>query len=99
MSNNDYTMANFGALQQAESNFQSAYSGLQSQLSDLETSLQRDLAEWTGAAQQAYWNYKSQWDQAAGNCALILQNLHGVIGDAHTNYSTAEQYNSRLWNG
>lgn len=99
MSNNDYTMANFGTLQQSESDFAGAYSGLQSQLSELETNLQKNLVSWTGGAQQAYWNYKSKWDQAAGNCGMILQNLQSVIGDAHTNYHTAEQYNTTLWNG
>jgi WXG100 family type VII secretion target len=97
MNNGDYTMANFGTLQQAESDFASAYSGLQSQLSDLESSLQKNLSTWTGDAQQAYWNYKSQWDQAASNCAVILQNLQGVIGDAHTNYTGAERANTALW--
>jgi 6 kDa early secretory antigenic target len=99
MSNSDFTMANFGTLQQAESDFQSAYAGLQSQLSDLESNLQKHLSAWTGSAQQAYWHYKSQWDQAASNCAVILQNLKGVIGDANTNYSSAEQHNTALWNG
>ncbi len=57
-------------LARAEDDFQQALHGLEAELRQLDGELQASLAEWAGAAQQAYQQaYQqahSQWQAAAG---------------------------------
>jgi WXG100 family type VII secretion target len=95
----EYTRAVFGSLQSGESDFASIYSQLESTISTLDGQLKSNLSEWDGAAQQAYYAAKAQWDAAMANMASVLNNLRGVVSEASTNYPTTEAANAALWNG
>jgi WXG100 family type VII secretion target len=95
----DYTRAVFGSLQTGEADFASSYAQLQSTISTLDAQLRSNLAQWDGEAQAAYYAAKAKWDAAMANMATVLNNLGGVIGEAHVNYSSTEVANAALWNG
>lgn len=95
----DYTMAQFGALQQGEGDFAQIYAQLTSAIDTLDGQLRTNLAEWDGAARNAYYVAKAQWDAAEANMAQVLTNLRGVVGEANVNYTSTEAANARLWGG
>lgn len=95
----DYTKANFGAMQQAQADFTLAYRALTDELDDLEKTLEKQLAQWEGDAVSAYWDAKRQWDAAANHIGQVLNQLGAVIGEAHSNYSSAERRNQGIWAG
>ena len=93
----DFTAVNFGAMQQAEADFASTYQALQGTLSSLESQLNGSLSRWSGAAQQAYFAAKQQWDTAAADMAAVVNSLGQVIGTANENYVNTESANTRMW--
>ena len=93
----DFTAVNFGAMTQAEADFASTYQALQSTLSSPEAQLNSSLGRWSGAAQQAYFAAKQQWDAAAADMAAVVNSLGQVIGNANTNYVHTESANTRMW--
>jgi early secretory antigenic target protein ESAT-6 len=93
----EYTLANFGALQQGQSDFQQTYNNVVTEVQTLESQLQTNLSQWVGSAQQAYHEAQSQWNAAMANMQQVLQQLGTVIGTANDNYQTAEQTNANLW--
>lgn len=95
----DYTKVNFGTMQQAQADFTLAYRALVDELDDLEANLERSLSQWEGDAVQAYWEAKAKWDAAAQHIGTVLNQLGVVIGEAHSNYSSAEQANAGIWGG
>lgn len=95
----DYTRAVFGSLQTGEADFASIYAQLQSTISALDAQLRSSLSQWDGEAQQAYYAAKTKWDAAMANMAAVLNNLRGVISEAHVNYSSTEAANASLWGG
>jgi ESAT-6 family protein len=93
----DYTKAVFGQLEQSRADFAGTYSGLQDTISTLDSQLRGSLAEWDGAAQQAYYAAKAVWDAAMSDMANVLNQLGVVIGVANANYTAAESANASLW--
>jgi early secretory antigenic target protein ESAT-6 len=95
----EYTRAVFGSLQTGEADFAGTYAQLQSTISTLDGQLKSSLSQWDGEAQAAYYAAKAKWDAAMANMAAVLNNLRGVIGEAHVNYSSTEASNAALWGG
>ena len=79
--------------------FASTYAQLQSTISTLDGQLKSSLAQWDGETQAAYYAAKAKWDAAMADMAVVLNNLRGVIGEAHVNYSSTEASNAALWGG
>ncbi len=93
----EYTAVSFGAMATGEADFASVYQSLQSTLSGLESELQSSLAQWSGAAQQAYWAAKAKWDAAAADMATVVSQLGQVVGVANENYTNTERVNQAMW--
>jgi early secretory antigenic target protein ESAT-6 len=94
---NDYTRVQFSAMEQGAADFQRTYASLQSEIEQLESQLNSNLAEWVGSAQQAYHEAQAVWNSAMANMQQILQQLGVVIGQANQNYQQAEAVNSQRW--
>jgi 6 kDa early secretory antigenic target len=94
----DYTRAVFGSLQSGEANYASIYAQLTETVSTLDGQLRANLAQWDGAAQEAYYAAKAKWDAAMSNMSSVLDNLRAVIGEANDNYQGVEASNAALWN-
>jgi 6 kDa early secretory antigenic target len=95
----EYTLANFGTLQQGQADFQQTYNNVVTEVQTLESQLQTSLSQWVGSAQQAYYEAQAQWNAAMSNMQQVLQQLGTVIGTANDNYQSAEQTNTNLWAG
>lgn len=93
----DYTRVVFAGMQEGQADFQRTYSALQSEIEQLESQLNSNLAEWVGAAQQAYHEAQAQWNAAMANMQTVVQQLGVVIGQANDNYTQAEAINQSRW--
>jgi WXG100 family type VII secretion target len=93
----DYTKAVFGQLEQSQADFASIYGQLSDTVNTLDSQMRGSLAEWNGQAQQAYYSAKATWDAAMADMATVVNQLSGVIGVAHHNYTAAESANTSLW--
>lgn len=96
-SSGDFTAVTFGAMSQTEADFASVYQALQNTLNTLESELNSSLSQWTGAAQQAYFAAKREWDTAAADMATVVNSLGRVIGLANENYMNTESANMKMW--
>lgn len=93
----EYTRVMFGTMEQGQADFVRTYSSLQSTVSALDSQLRANLAEWDGAAQQAYYQAKAAWDAAMADMANVVNQLSAVIGTANANYTAAERTNTAMW--
>ena len=93
----DFTQVNAGAMSQGISDLNTAYTQTENTLSTLEGELESSLAQWDGAAREAYSAAKAKWDAAANHIGQVLNQLGTVIGEAHSNYSNAERMNQGIW--
>jgi WXG100 family type VII secretion target len=93
----EFTRVVFGTMEQGQADFARTYSSLQSTVSALDANLRANLAEWDGAAQQAYYQAKAAWDAAMADMANVVNQLGAVIGAANANYTAAERANTSLW--
>ena len=97
MSEPSYMNIRFETLQQAQDDLGMAYAAVQSTVSELESKLQANLAQWSGTAQQAYIPVKAQWDAAVEHMASVLNMAHVHIGNAADMYTTVEAQNASIW--
>jgi early secretory antigenic target protein ESAT-6 len=88
---------NFESLETGASGIQGNYIKLQGTLEQLETALKPMLATWSGSAQEAYVVCKQQWEEASQALSQVLSNIGRAVGDANTNYQTAEGAALRNW--
>jgi len=93
----EYTRVVFGTMEQGRADFAATYSSLQNTVSTLDSQLRSNLADWDGAAQQAYYAAKAVWDNAMADMASVLNQLGAVIGAANENYTSAESANAQMW--
>jgi early secretory antigenic target protein ESAT-6 len=87
----------FGSLQAGEQGIRNQYTRLTSTLEQLESDLRPMVASWSGTAQESYLACKKQWDDAALALAQVLNSIAQAVGQAHQNYTGAEQAATRNW--
>lgn len=94
-----YMNVRFETLVQAQDDLGMAYSAVQSTISELETTLQAGLSQWSGPAQQAYLPVKQQWDNAVAHMASVLSKAHVHMANAAEMYQAVENQNISIWHG
>ncbi|MFC0037056.1 WXG100 family type VII secretion target [Actinomadura rayongensis] len=77
-----YSSMDFGAMQQAYAAFQQKFNQMQSELDDLEKSVENKLGQWEDDAKNAYFDAKRQWEASAADIGRILQQLGAVINSS-----------------
>lgn len=87
----------FESLAAGEQGIRNNYAKLTGTLEQLNSDLQPMINSWSGAAQEAYLNCKKQWDDAAAALAQVLNNIGQVVGQAHENYTAAENAARNTW--
>lgn len=97
MAGGDFVLANFGSLGEGEAAFAQAYTGLSSTVSDLQSQLQTNLADWQGSAQAAYQEAHAIWTQAIADMGAVISSMSSVIGTASENYANAERTNASMF--
>lgn len=93
----DYIAADFDDLAAAEAALGSVLADLQETLSALDNDLYASLAQWTGAAADAYWAAHDRWWRGADEMAGRLAGLRKVITTARCNYLSSVAANTRMW--
>lgn len=87
----------FGSLSGGAEGIAASYKSLVSTLEDMEHQLAPMVSTWTGDAQQAYFQQKQKWDQAAASMATILSQMGQAVSNAHDGYKAGENSNISLW--
>ncbi|HWH01895.1 MAG TPA: WXG100 family type VII secretion target [Pilimelia sp.] len=87
----------FGALQQASSNIQTALSTLQGQLGQLESDAAPLVASWDGAAKAAYEQRQARWRQAAEDLSAILRDIKVAVDESAADYQRTERSAEQLF--
>jgi WXG100 family type VII secretion target len=93
----DYVLANFGSLGEGEAAFASAYNGLVSTVSTLQSQLQGNLSDWVGSAQAAYHEAQAVWNAAIADMGAVINGMSSVIGASNENYQSAERVNTNMF--
>ncbi|MFR9727732.1 WXG100 family type VII secretion target [Saccharopolyspora sp. MS10] len=68
-------------------------------LTDMESQVEKSLAEWTGVAQEAYWAAKAEWNQQAAQMPVYLESGRQTLLSISDNYGTTEQRARQIWEG
>lgn len=94
---NDFTHVEFAAMEQGQADFQRTYGALAGVIDELESQLATNLSEWTGAAQQAFYEAHMTWNAAMANMQSALGQIGQSIGVANENYQSAERAIIARW--
>jgi ESAT-6 family protein len=76
---------------------QRASNQVSEQLSELERSAASKLSTWTGTAQHAYAQCKTEWDSAANQMQLVLARASRTLAEIAQNYQAVDQSNAGGW--
>lgn len=87
----------FAEVQQAAQDITSSSNTIDQHLSDLKGKLAPIVAEWTGAAAEAYQAAQKQWDSAAADLNETLASIGIAVRQAGEGYSGAEDAAKKLW--
>ena len=87
----------FESLASGEQGIRNNYAKLTATLEQLESDLQPMINSWSGSAQESYLACKKQWDDAAMALSTVLNNIGSAVGQAHENYTAAEQAARNNW--
>ena len=93
----DYTTVNAGAMQQGIGDLRAAYNGTTNTLSTLEGQLNASLAQWDGAAREAYSVAKAKWDAAANHMSQVIDKMTTTLSQISDTYDDTERVNTNLW--
>jgi len=88
---------NFGSLADGQGAIKGIYQQLVATLEELDSDLRPMVSSWSGAAQSSYLDCKQNWDQAAEQLALLLNQIGSRVGTAHDNYQAAEHSAKGNW--
>ena len=67
-------------------------------LLEMESNVERTLADWTGAAQEQYKVSKAAWNAAANEMSIHLDTARSTLLSISDNYGTTEQRAAQIWN-
>jgi WXG100 family type VII secretion target len=87
----------FESLATGQEGIRNNYAKLTATLEQLERDLQPMINSWSGVAQEAYLVCKKQWDDGALALARVLGNIGTAVGQAHENYTAAENAARSKW--
>lgn len=87
----------FGALQTAQEDIRTTLKRIHDRLDELESGLRPIAATWQGEAALFYQQKQREWDTAATDIGLVLDQIGRALGTANENYRQVEQRNRALW--
>jgi WXG100 family type VII secretion target len=93
----DLTQVNAAAMQTGIQDLGQAYKGLTQNLEQLKGELNQSLAQWDGAARQAYADVQQQWDASAQKMADITNKMTLVLGQISQGYDDNERTIQGNW--
>lgn len=66
-------------------------------LDDLQRRVESSLQDWTGDAQTAYWQAKTEWNNQAAKMPVQLEAGRQTLLTISDNYGTTEERARRIW--
>lgn len=66
-------------------------------LEEMEADVERTLAEWTGSAQNAYWDAKAVWNQQAAQMPVYLAKAGETLANIAQNYGLSDTQSAKIW--
>ncbi|MEU5846093.1 WXG100 family type VII secretion target [Saccharopolyspora shandongensis] len=66
-------------------------------LEEMEQNVEKTLAEWTGSAQNAYWDAKAVWNQQAAQMPVYLGQAGQTLANIAQNYGLSDSQSAKLW--
>ena len=93
----DFTLVNSSAMQQGIGDLRQAHTNLNSTLDTLKGQLNTNLAEWDGAARQAYSEVQRQWDASAAKMSDIINKMTTVMTSISEGYDSNEKSIQSRW--
>lgn len=87
----------YETLADAQNDLAAAYAAAQATIDELKNKLAGGLAEWTGAAREAYDQVQRDWNTAFAHMAAVLQQAHVHLGNANEMYQAVERQNATIW--
>ena len=87
----------FGQMGSLQSDLAAGVSKINGQLEDLKSFLRPLVANWDGAAAQAYNAKQAQWDTAAADLNAVLNALQNAVGQANEMYQANEARTAAGW--
>ncbi|MEV4713500.1 WXG100 family type VII secretion target [Micromonospora sp. NPDC049374] len=90
-------VVNFAALQQASADIQRALNTLDAQLGQLERDAAPLVANWSGAAQQAYEQRQARWRNASQDLQVMLRDIKLAVDESAADYLDTEKRNTSLF--
>lgn len=87
----------FGALSTAQADIRSTWTRINGMLEELEAGLRPVAASWQGEAAMFYQDKQRQWNTAAADIAVVLDQIGRAVGSANENFQLAEIRNKSFW--
>jgi len=87
----------FSALEMARADILSTRSKMTNELAAIDDDLRPVVAVWEGEAAQFYQAKQREWNTAAADIALVLDQIGRALGSANENYQQVEGRNRALW--
>lgn len=66
-------------------------------LAEMESQVEKSLADWTGVAQQAYYAAKAEWNQQAQQMPVYLESGRQTLLSISDGYGSAEKRAQQIW--
>lgn len=87
----------FGALSTAQADIRSTLTRINGMLEELEAGLRPIAATWQGEAALFYREKQREWNAAAVDIGVVLDQIGRAVGTANENYQQVENRNRSLW--
>lgn len=87
----------FAALDTAQADIRSTWTRINGMLEELDAGLRPIAATWQGEAAVFYQDKQRQWNTAAADIAVVLDQIGRAVGSANDNYRRTEAGNKSLW--
>jgi early secretory antigenic target protein ESAT-6 len=89
----------FGAMQVASDDINSAISTMNNELSELESRIAPLVSTWEGSAKDTYAQRQSEWRSASQELAQVLTQIKGAVIQSTADMQGREQTNTGLFGG
>ncbi len=90
-------VVNFARLRETSEHIRATVTGLESQLSQLESDAAPLVSTWTGQAREAYQERQATWRRASADLVGVLAQIKRALDESIADYQSTEQRNASLF--
>lgn len=89
----------FGEISELGGQISSQSNTIEGHLSDLQSQINRLVAEWGGQANEQFMALKTQWEQAADDLRRVMAQIGTAVHQTSEDARATEQQNASRWSG